>query len=119
MSRSGTHLEAYFATWASLEAGATAAFYAADAVMEDPSLAEPRRGRDEIERYFADMFATLEDPTHDLLDWAIRGDRVWFEWTFMSGGKRSPRARHRGASIQTLRDGLIVLDKSFWTPNGR
>jgi hypothetical protein len=118
VSESGTHIEAYFTTWASCEPVAIAAFYAEDAVMEDPLLAAPRRGRADIEGYFSEMFAWLEDPEHDLLDWAMRGERVWFEWTFGSGGRTRPRERHRGASIQTLRDGLIVHDHSFWSPNG-
>lgn len=118
MSASGTHIEAYFATWASCDPIATAQFYAEDAVMEDPLLPAPRRGRVEIERYFAEMFASLEEPEHELLDWAVRGQRVWFEWTFGSGGSTRPRERYRGASIQTLRNGLIIHDHSFWSPNG-
>jgi hypothetical protein len=113
------HLEAYFATWSGQQPAAVAAFYDADAVMEDPLLVTPRRGRGEIERYFAEMFETFEDPEHELLDWAERGARVWFEWTFDTGGRTCPRQTHHGASIQTLRDGLIVHDLSFWSPNGR
>ena len=118
MSESGTHLEAYFAAWTALQPDLVAAFYAPDAVMEDPILATPRRGRSEIERYFSEMFGTLEDPEHELLDWAVRGARVWFEWTFDTGGRTGPRATHRGASIQTVRDGLIAHDHAFWSPNG-
>jgi ketosteroid isomerase-like protein len=119
MSDSRSHLEAYFATWSDQQPAAVAAFYAPDAVMEDPLLATPRRGRGEIERYFAEMFETFEDPEHELLDWAVRGARVWFEWTFDTGGRTRPRETKRGASIQTVRDGLIVHDHSFWSPNGR
>jgi hypothetical protein len=112
------HLTAFFSTWMRHDAGAMAAFYALGAEMEDPTLAEPRRGRDAIERYYADMFATLERPQHELLDYAARGDRVWFEWTFASGGGREPPTRYHGVSIQTIRDGLIVHDAAFWNPHG-
>jgi len=110
------HLESYFAAWMRHDPGEMAAFYAEDAAMEDPMLAEPRRGRAGIERYYADMFASLERPEHALLDWAARGDRVWFEWTFGSGGGTQPREDYHGISIQTLRDGLVVHDAAFWVP---
>ncbi len=110
------HLESYFAAWMRHDPGEMAAFYTEDAVMEDPTLAEPRRGRAAVERYYADMFATLERPEHALRDWAVRGDRVWFEWTFRSGGETKPCEDYLGVSIQRFRDGLIVHDAAFWVP---
>ena len=110
------HLASYFAAWMRHDAREVAAFYTEDAVLEDPTLADPRRGRPAIERYYADMFATLEDPEHELLDWAARGDRVWFEWTFKSGGGALPREEYHGVSIQTFRDGRIAHDEAFWVP---
>jgi ketosteroid isomerase-like protein len=118
MSGAEAHLRAFFAAWMRHDVDEMAAFYAPDAVMEDPTLAEPRRGRGEIRRYYGDMFAALEDPEHALLDWAARGDRVWFEWTFGSGGRAAPRELYRGVSVQTLRDGAVVHDHAFWSPGG-
>lgn len=111
------HLEAFYAAWMRHDASEMAGFYAEDAVMEDPTLAEPRRGREAIERYYSEMFAELEDPIHELLDYAERGNRIWFEWTFGSGGRRGPLLRYHGVSIQTLRDGLIDHDVAFWAPD--
>jgi len=110
------HLENYFRLWMTHDPAAMAALYAEDAVMEDPTLVEPRVGRDAIERYYAEMFGELERPEHALLDFASRGERAWFEWSFGSGGERSPRVSYHGVSIQTLRDGLIVHDDAFWNP---
>lgn len=110
------HLDAFFAAWMRHNAGEIASFYDEDAIMEDPTLAAPKIGRIAIERYYADMFATLEDPQHDLLDWAARAGRIWFEWTFASGGRTQTQASFHGVSIQTLRDGLIVRDAAFWVP---
>lgn len=111
------HLEAYFATWMRHDADAMAALYTADARMEDPTLTEPRSGREAIRRYYAEMFAELEHPQHELLDHAGRSDRIWFEWTFASGGGQDPRVSFHGVSIQTLRDGLIAHDAAFWNPH--
>jgi ketosteroid isomerase-like protein len=111
------HLERFFDAWMRHDGDEMAGFYAGDAIMEDPTLAEPRRGRDAVRRYYAEMFAALEDPHHELLDWAARDGRVWFEWTFGSGGRTQPREEYHGASIQTLRDGLVARDVAFWVPS--
>lgn len=112
----GEHMEAFFAVWNTHDAEAIGHFYADCAVMEDPTLPEPRRGRAAIVRYYADMFSSLEDPYHGLLDWAARDDRVWFEWTFGSGGLAAPREDYHGVSIQSFCEGLIVHDQAFWVP---
>ena len=84
--------------------------------MEEPTRAEPRRGRGAIERYYAEMYGTLANPVHELLDWAEREDRVWFEWTFGSDGDGGAE-RYHGVSIQTFREELIVHDVAFWNPS--
>lgn len=112
------HLRDFFAAWMRHDAREMAAFYAEDAQMDDPTLSEPRQGRAGIERYYAEMFAALENPRHDLLDHAVHGNRVWFEWTFGSGGQYQPREDYHGVSIQTFRDGVIVHDAAFWVPGG-
>jgi hypothetical protein len=106
------HLLRYFQLWKDGDSKAISALYAPEAQMLDPTLPEPRTGREEIERYYAEMWHGLANPTHDLLDWASRGDRIWFEWTF-----GDERAKFHGVSIQTLRhDGLIISDDAFWNP---
>jgi len=106
----------FFATWNTHDGAAMGAFYDPSAVMVDLTLPEPRKNRAAIVTYYKDMFAALENPFHDLLDWSWRNDRVWFEWTFGSGGAAKPREEYRGVSIQTFRDGLIVHDAAFWIP---
>lgn len=110
------HVHAFFGAWATNDAETIGRFYATDAVMEDPTLTQPRQGRDAIVRYYRDMFSALEHPSHDLLDWAARDNRVWFEWTFGSGGSVRPREDYHGVSIQSFCDGLIVHDEAFWLP---
>lgn len=106
----------FFTAWNTHDAQVMGTFYDNDAVMEDPTLAEPRKSRAEIVAYYAAMFGSLEDPFHDLRDWAWRNDRLWFEWTFGSGGRAKPREQYHGVSIQTFRSGLIVNDAAFWVP---
>jgi hypothetical protein len=118
VGRGADHLARYFAAWQRLDADEVADLYGAGAVMVDPTLTVPRQGREQVRAYFADMFDGLEDPIHDLLDHAERNGRVWFEWTFGSGGRTRPLERYRGVSIQTLDvSGLIVHDASYWVPD--
>lgn len=112
-----SHLEKFFAAWMRHDPDKMAEFYAIDAIMEDPTLQEPRKGRESIREYYRAMFESLEDPEHDLLDYASRNDRIWFEWTFASGGTKTPRVSYRGVSIQDILDGLIIHDHAFWSPN--
>jgi ketosteroid isomerase-like protein len=120
VDRGAEHLARYFAAWQRLDADEVAGLYGANAVMVDPTLAVPRQGREQVRAYFAEMFGSLEDPVHDLLDHAERNGRVWFEWTFGSGGRSRPLERYRGVSIQTLdASGLIVHDASYWVPGAR
>ncbi len=113
---SSDHLKAFFSAWMTHDAGKMAAFYADAALMEDPTLDQPREGRAAIERYYREMFSALEHPKHELVDHAARGNRIWFEWTFGSGGARQPRVSYHGVSIQTLEEGLVVHDAAFWSP---
>ncbi|MBO67240.1 MAG: hypothetical protein CL398_02915 [Acidiferrobacteraceae bacterium] len=112
-----SHLEAFFAAWMRHDSDEMAEFYHQDAVMEDPTLDESRVGRLAIRDYYQEMFESLEQPEHDLLDYATQNDRVWFEWTFASGGLETPRLSYHGVSIQTIPETLIVHDHAFWSPN--
>jgi len=112
-----SHLEAFFTAWMRHDADVMAEFYHQDAIMEDPTLAESRVGKQAIRDYYWDMFESLEEPQHDLLDYATQHDRVWFEWTFASGGLNKPRVNYRGVSIQTIPETLILHDHAFWSPN--
>jgi SnoaL-like domain len=111
-----SHLESFFAAWQRHDARQMGRFYAEEAVMEDPVLPEPRVGRADIERYYAEMFAELEHPKHELLDYAARRDRIWFEWTFANGAGAERRTYH-GVSIQTVSHDVIVHDAAFWSPD--
>jgi len=85
--------------------------------MDDPTLDAPLRGYPAVTAYYRDMFSSLEEPRHELVDFASRNGHVWFQWTFESGGISKPRLEYRGVSIHTLRpDGLIEVDRSFWHP---
>jgi ketosteroid isomerase-like protein len=111
------HLKRFFATWNRHDPDAIAALYTTEARMEDPTLVAPLTGIEQIRGYYEEMFAALERPKHQLLDWAQRGDRVWFEWTFASGGDRQPQVCYHGVSIHTLSGDLIRHDQAFWSPD--
>ena len=111
------HIENFFSAWMRHDPDEMATFYALDAIMEDPTLQRARKGRQAIQIYYKDMFDSLEKPEHDLLDYATRNNRIWFEWSFASGGIQMPRVDYHGVSIQLISDSLIVHDHAFWSPN--
>jgi hypothetical protein len=116
-SQVAKHLGTFFAAWMQTDAKVVVACYSPDCVMDDPTLEAPLRGWSAVEAYYRQMFANLEAPRHDLVDYASRDNRVWFQWTFVSGGIEQPKLEHRGVSIHTLgADGLITLDQAFWHP---
>jgi ketosteroid isomerase-like protein len=111
-----THLDTFFEAWMKYDASALAMFYAPDAIMEDPTFTAPLRGQQEIREYYRDMFASIDKPEHDLVMWSASEPHIWFEWTFVAAAGGVKGRTHHGVSIQTLRDGLIVVDRAFWMP---
>ena len=74
--------------------------FAPDFVNETP--AHPSRsfrGRDQVRRNWAQIFAAVPNLEADMVDSAIRGDTVWTEWEMR--GTRLDGAPHlmRGVSI--------------------
>ena len=69
------HLQRFFAAWMRHDSDEMAQFYAVDARMEDPTLAQPIDGRGAIRDYYANMYGSLENAEHELLDHAVNGDR--------------------------------------------
>jgi ketosteroid isomerase-like protein len=101
---------------------AIVALYTDDAELFDAGMKYPRRGRDEIERWFSRRFATVPTITYTPTARAfMEQDRAAVTWT-TSG--RSPRLlgqawlsrpfRVDGISIFTLRDGLIYKQRGYY-----
>ena len=71
------------------------------------------RGRDEVRRGFAEVFATFPDG-----QWAegrhlVAGDRGVSEWTFRGTRPDGMRVEVRGCDVFTFRDGKIAVKDSF------
>jgi ketosteroid isomerase-like protein len=64
------------------DAAAVADFFAADAVLWEPSYATPRRGRSALRRQFAELFMLLPDVWFTPETVLAQQERVIFEWTY-------------------------------------
>jgi ketosteroid isomerase-like protein len=92
-----------------------AAKYAADAVMEDPLLAEPARGREAIREYYANQFRELESLDYAPLDYAVANDGIYIRWRY-SFRRDGARLVFLGVSVKRFRQGLIATDLAYWAP---
>jgi steroid delta-isomerase-like uncharacterized protein len=104
------------------DVAAIVALYTHDAELFDAGMRYPRRGRDEIERWFSHRFASVPSITYTPTAPALmEQDRAAVTWT-TSG--RSPRLLGQawlsrsfqvdGVSIFTLRDGLIHRQRGYY-----
>ena len=103
-------LDAYLAAWRRGDAATCIGFYACDARMDDPLLPEPLQGRDRIEEYFRQGFAQRPaDITRELVNVAVGGNRIFFEWVIGSA-----RGGSRGVSVWDVEDEKVKWDRSYW-----
>jgi hypothetical protein len=104
------------------DVAAIVALYTDDAELFDAGMRYPRRGRDEIERWFSHRFASMPSITYTPTAHAFMvQDRAAVTWT-TSG--RSPRLLGQawlsrpfqvdGVSIFTLCDGLIYRQRGYY-----
>lgn len=111
-----------FDTYNTRDAAATAALFAADAVLDD--VAAPRRaaGREQIARVYAALLAAFPDLEVQVERMVAEGDTVVAHWT-LRGTHRGPLlgipATGRpiavtGVSIIRFREGAPVADTRVW-----
>jgi steroid Delta-isomerase len=105
----------YYRDWNTLDGDRMAAKYAEDAVMEDPLLTEPARGREAIRAYYKNQFRDLESLDYAPLAYGLGDDRVYIHWQY-SFERDGERLVFRGVSVKVLRDGLITADLAYWAP---
>jgi ketosteroid isomerase-like protein len=108
-------VEEYYRDWNTLDGDRMAAKYAEDAVMEDPLLAEPARGREGIRAYYHAQFRELSALEYMPLDYGCGDDRVYIRWQY-SFVRDGERLVFRGVSVKVFRDGLIAADLAYWAP---
>lgn len=88
---------------------AMALCFAKDFVNETPvHPARSFRGRDQVRKNWAQIFAAVPDLETEMVDLAIHDDTVWTEWEMR--GTRLDGARHlmRGVSIFEVVDGAFA-----------
>jgi len=109
------------------DAKAVAQIFSEDALLQDPSLPEPVRGRKAIEEWFGAMLRAFPDITGETTSVFGTGDSFAWEWV-MRGTHTGPlagpqgeipptgrRAEVRGCDVCRLdARGLIVEDRSYW-----
>ncbi len=111
-------VEAKFAAVSRHSAAEIAAFYADDAVLTAPDFCAPRRGRPDVERTYAAIFAAVPDVTAEVQELVVEGDRVAARVVLHS---RSP-GRAFDLPIMdffTVRARHIVRDDGIFDNHGR
>lgn len=91
--------------------------FAADFVNETPiHPARSFRGRDQVRKNWAQIFAAVPNLEADMIDGASQGDTVWTEWEMR--GTRVDGARHlmRGVSIFKVVDDEFGSVRFFLEP---
>jgi ketosteroid isomerase-like protein len=91
--------------------------FAPDFVNETPlHPARSFRGREQVRKNWAQIFAAVPDMKADLLGSAHDGNTVWTEWEL--SGTRLDGARHlmRGVSVFRIEDGVIASVRFYLEP---
>jgi protease I len=113
-------IRSFFDAWNRHESEALKSMYHIDAVMEDPMLPEPVRGRAAILDYYRRSFAATPNAEHHLIRHSSADQCIFFEWDYIVDGRalsgEPSRVATFGSSIFTLRDGLVIRDTSYWDP---
>jgi len=91
--------------------------YADDVVMQE-NQDEPRRGKDTNRSYEQQFFGNIaEFHGAKLGGVAVSGDRSFSEWTFDVTFKDGVRMTNDQVSARTWRDGQVVFERFYYTPN--
>ena len=102
---------------AALNAHDLAAFvacFAPDYVSEQPVHPDRQfRGRDQVERNWAAMFAGLPDFHAELVHSAYVGDVVWAEWRWTGRRADGTRLDARGVTLFGVRDGRLAWGRLY------
>lgn len=96
---------------------ALAGCFAPDFVNETPlHPARSFRGREQVRKNWAQIFAAVPDIKADLLGSARDGETVWTEWEL--SGTRLDGAPHlmRGVSVFGIKDGVIASVRFYLEP---
>src|SRR6266576_2834079 len=91
--------------------------FAADFVNETPAHpARSFRGRQQVRKNWAQIFAAVPNLEADMVDSAIRGDTIWTEWEMR--GTRLDGAPHllRGVSIFKVADEAFTSVRFYLEP---
>lgn len=112
---------AWIAAFNAHDVAAIVALYAPEAELFDAGMKRRRRGRQEIEDWFARRFTTLPEISYAPSDEIVEGERVAISWT-VSG--RTPRLLGQrwlarpfavdGVSVFVIRGGQIVRQRGYY-----
>ena len=94
------------------------AFYAPDAQVTASDFCNPRQGRADVERTYANIFAAVPDVAVSVDETVVQDDRVAVRFTLHG----SVSGKAFAIPIQdffTVRDGLIVHDDGIFDNHGR
>ena len=96
---------------------ALVACFRPDFVNETPSHpARSFRGRDQVRRNWAQIFAAVPDLEAEIVRMAVDGQTAWLEWDFR--GNRADGSRHsmRGVTVFGVEDGEMAWVRFYVEP---
>ena len=92
-----------------------AEFYTTDARFKDPF--NDVTGVSAIERIFAHMFASLDEPRFVVRDIVAEGEQCFLTWDMhfrMKRFSREPQVIHGGSHLRFAADGRVALHRDYW-----
>ena len=90
-------------------------FYAADVRFKDPF--NEVHGVDAVQRIFAHMFATLDEPRFVVHDVVVQGDHCFLTWEFLFRLRRfgrRPQVVRGGSHLRFDAQGRVFWHRDYW-----
>jgi len=115
-------IEEYIAAWDASDLEKVLTYFADELVYEDMCLQHTMHTKDELRAFWQAWFDVVADNTGKIEYLMVDGEQYMFEWT-VTGTLNGPfgpiqgTGQHivlKGASVGTVRDGVIVADRDYW-----
>ena len=107
---------AFFEGFAPADIQRLTAFYTDDARFKDPF--NEVQGIAAIERVFAHMFDTLDEPRFTITRQMAEGNEYWLAWdfhfSFRSIRRGQPQVVHGASHLVLAADGRIATHRDYW-----
>ena len=105
-------LRAYYENLRAADVARMGEFYDAHAYFRDPF--NEVRGLAKVQRIFAHMFETLENPRFEVRDAFCEGDQGFMTWDFLFTARGRPMRIHGSSHLRFAPDGKVIYHRDYW-----